>query len=126
MFLKTIADHRWAGPLRMTVLYGLRRSELLALRWGGLDLSKGTMRISGGLVEASGKLLDRLLYRGVLPRYAFPSDVATFHVFDRDRSTRFRAIMHFRQHAQIAFSLMSSVLVLKFAARKKKPQLKRL
>jgi hypothetical protein len=28
---------------------------LLALRWGGLDLNKGTMRISGGLVEASGK-----------------------------------------------------------------------
>jgi len=44
---------------------------------------------------ASGKLLDRLLYRGVLPRYAFPTDVATFHVFDRDRSTGFRAIMRF-------------------------------
>lgn len=35
-------------------------------------------------------LLDRLLYRGVLPRYAFPTDVVSFHVFDRDRSTRFR------------------------------------
>jgi len=44
---------------------------------------------------ASGKLLDRLLYCGVLPRYAFPTDVATFHVFDRDRSTGFRAIMRF-------------------------------
>ena len=42
-----------------------------------------------------GKLLDRLLYRGKLPRYAFPTDVATFHVFDRDRSTRFRPIMRF-------------------------------
>ncbi|KPP97529.1 MAG: hypothetical protein HLUCCA12_18175 [Rhodobacteraceae bacterium HLUCCA12] len=30
------------------------------------------------------KLLDRLLYRGKLPRYDFPTDVATFHVFDRD------------------------------------------
>lgn len=27
-------------------------------------------------------LLDRLLYKGVLPRYAFPTDVATFHIFD--------------------------------------------
>ncbi|MEA2492176.1 MAG: hypothetical protein QOJ29_87 [Thermoleophilaceae bacterium] len=35
-------------------------------------------------------LLDRLLYRGVLPRYAFPTDVVSFYVFDRDRSTRFR------------------------------------
>lgn len=36
------------------------------------------------------KLLDRLLYKGVLPRYAFPTDVVSFYVFDRDRSTRFR------------------------------------
>jgi ATP-dependent helicase YprA (DUF1998 family) len=43
----------------------------------------------------SGQLLDRLLYRGVLPRYAFPTDVATFHVFDQARSTRFRPIMRF-------------------------------
>jgi len=42
-----------------------------------------------------GKLLDRLLYCGILPRYAFPTDVATFHVFDRERSTRFRPIMRF-------------------------------
>ncbi|WP_197502123.1 DUF1998 domain-containing protein [Mycobacterium sp. E2733] len=31
-------------------------------------------------------LLDRLLYKGVLPRYAFPTDVVGFHVFDRDVS----------------------------------------
>jgi hypothetical protein len=43
----------------------------------------------------STKLLDRLLYRGVLPRYAFPTDVATFHVFDPGRSSRFRPIMRF-------------------------------
>ena len=41
------------------------------------------------------KLLDRLLYCGKLPRYAFPTDVATFHVFDIDRSSRFRPIMRF-------------------------------
>lgn len=43
----------------------------------------------------TGKLLDRLLYKGVLPRYAFPTDVATFNVFDVDRSTSFRPIMKF-------------------------------
>ncbi len=36
-------------------------------------------------------LLDRLLYKGVLPRYAFPTDVATFHVFDNAESTSYRA-----------------------------------
>ena len=41
------------------------------------------------------QLLDRLLYKGVLPRYAFPTDVATFHVFDQGRSSRFRPIMRF-------------------------------
>jgi ATP-dependent helicase YprA (DUF1998 family) len=35
------------------------------------------------------KLLDRLLYEGVLPRYAFPTDVVSFHVFDVNKSERF-------------------------------------
>jgi hypothetical protein len=41
------------------------------------------------------KLLDRLLYKGVLPRYAFPTDVATFHVFDTERSTSYRPSFRF-------------------------------
>src|SRR5205823_4107296 len=40
-------------------------------------------------------LLDRLLYKGVLPRYAFPTDVVGFYVFDRERSTRFRPAFHY-------------------------------
>ena len=43
-----------------------------------------------GRDPASENLLDRLLYKGVLPRYAFPTDVASFYVFDLERSTRFR------------------------------------
>jgi hypothetical protein len=43
----------------------------------------------------TGTLLDRLLYKGVLPRYAFPTDVATFSVFDKERSTPYRPIMKF-------------------------------
>ena len=43
-----------------------------------------------GRDPTSEKLLDRLLYKAVLPRYAFPTDVAAFHVFDQARSTRFR------------------------------------
>ncbi len=42
-----------------------------------------------------GTLLDRLLYCGKLPRYAFPTDVATFHVFDPDRSSYFHPVMRF-------------------------------
>ena len=35
-------------------------------------------------------MLDRLLYMAVLPKYAFPTDVAAFHVFDVLGSTRRR------------------------------------
>lgn len=45
--------------------------------------------------SASENLLDRLLYKGVLPRYAFPTDVATFHVFDPFASTRFKPAFKF-------------------------------
>lgn len=48
-----------------------------------------------GRSPASENLLDRLLYTGALPRYAFPTDVATFHVFDPDRSTLFRPVFRF-------------------------------
>ena len=34
-------------------------------------------------------LLDRLLYKGALPRYAFPTDVVSFHVFDVAKSEPF-------------------------------------
>jgi hypothetical protein len=40
-------------------------------------------------------LLDRLLYKGVLPRYAFPTDVASFYVFDQANSTRFKPAYRF-------------------------------
>ena len=41
------------------------------------------------------KLLDRLFDRGVLPRYAFPTDVVTFHVFDQATSTERRALLKY-------------------------------
>ena len=56
-------------------------------------------------VSGTDKLLDRLLYCGKLPRYAFPTDVATFHVFDTDRSTRFRPIMRFAPQQGLSVAL---------------------
>ena len=40
-------------------------------------------------VRSQTNLLDRLLYKGVLPRYAFPTDVVSFHVFDKNKSERY-------------------------------------
>ena len=48
-------EHRWAAGFRLCVLYGLRRSELLALRWDDLDLDAGTVRVDEGLIEVKGK-----------------------------------------------------------------------
>jgi len=50
-------------------------------------------------------LLDRLLYKGVLPRYAFPTDVATFYVFDRENSSRRRAAFHYSPSQGLAVAL---------------------
>lgn len=50
----------------------------------------GDRRRTGWERSRIGKLTDRLLYKGVLPRYAFPTDVATFYVFNNEQSTRYR------------------------------------
>ena len=53
-FIAAADDHRWAAGLRLAVLYGLRRSELIALRWDDIDLDAGTVRIDEGLIEVRG------------------------------------------------------------------------
>ena len=54
-FFETIRGHRWEGPLRLAVLYGLRRSELLGLRWAAVSLRKGAVRIERGVVDVAGR-----------------------------------------------------------------------
>ena len=46
---------QWAAPLRLAVLYGLRRRELLGLRWSTVNLKAGTLRIEEALVEVRGR-----------------------------------------------------------------------
>lgn len=60
-----------------------------------LDEASDQDDFASGDTGDTNKMLDRLLYRGVLPRYAFPTDVATFHVFDTIKSVRFRPVMKF-------------------------------
>lgn len=50
-------------------------------------------------------LLDRLLYMGILPRYAYPTDVVSFHIFDRNRSTRFRPMFQYAPSQGLATAL---------------------
>lgn len=52
-----------------------------------------------------GSLLERLLYCGVLPRYAFPTDVVTFHVFNKEASSDFRHEMAFTPSQGLTLAL---------------------
>lgn len=52
-------------------------------------------------------LLDRLLERGVLPRYAFPTDVATFHVFDKDKFQPYRPVFKYTPSQSLRIALSS-------------------
>lgn len=54
---------------------------------------------------SSAYLLDRLLYKGVLPRYAFPTDVATFFIFDIDKSTPYKTVFRFTPSQGLALAL---------------------
>ena len=58
-----------------------------------------------GQAGASENLLDRLLYKGVFPRYAFPTDVATFHVFDQNRSNSYRPAFRFTPSQGLSVAL---------------------
>jgi integrase len=54
LLLVVSADHRWAVAFRLGVLYGLRRSEILALRWDDIDWNARTLRVDEGLVPIRG------------------------------------------------------------------------
>jgi len=54
-FLAAIAGHRWAAPIALSLFYGLRRSELLGLRWSAVDLRKQLVRIERALIEVHGR-----------------------------------------------------------------------
>jgi integrase len=56
-FVAVTRHHRWGGPSLLQLMYGLRRSELLALHWSSVDLESGTVAIVAGLVESDGKLV---------------------------------------------------------------------
>lgn len=58
-----------------------------------------------GSTEIDESLLNRLLYKGVLPRYAFPTDVASFHVFDVGRSTGYRPAFQFTPSQGLSMAL---------------------
>jgi integrase len=52
-FLEATAEHRWAVAFRLGALFGLRRSEVLALRWDDVDVEGKSLRIDESLVATN-------------------------------------------------------------------------
>src|SRR5690606_34586104 len=82
-FLEAIEGHRWEGPLRLAVLYGLRRSELLGLHWSAVDTTKDTVRIERAVVEVGGRVEwsdgKNARSRRTIPIDAFIADALAKH-----------------------------------------------
>jgi integrase len=53
------ADEPWATLLRLAVGTGLRRGELVALRWSDVDLEEGTIRVRAGLVVSYDGVIEK-------------------------------------------------------------------
>lgn len=49
-FLRAAAGHRFFPALWVAAFTGMRRNELLGLRWDDLDVTKATLSINRGLV----------------------------------------------------------------------------
>lgn len=54
--LEAITGHRWELLYRVALGLGLRKGEILGLRWEDVDFDKATIRITGSLQRQRGKL----------------------------------------------------------------------
>jgi len=54
--LDAVAGHRLEALYRIALSLGLRRGEVLGLRWADIDFAKKTLRVSGALQRVQGKL----------------------------------------------------------------------
>lgn len=83
-FLDVTAEHRWGVGFRIAILYGLRRSELLALRWDDVDTRSRRLRIDEGLV-AVGNTAVWTETKNARSRRHIPLDDDTVRALDRHR-----------------------------------------
>lgn len=83
-FLEVTAEHRWGVGFRIAILYGLRRSELLALRWDDVDTRSRRLRIDEGLI-AVGNTAVWTETKNARSRRHIPLDDDTVKALDRHR-----------------------------------------
>jgi integrase len=54
--LAAVKPTRWHGIYVLALMLGLRRGELLGLRWADIDMTAGTLTVRNNLVRAGGEL----------------------------------------------------------------------
>lgn len=84
-FLEATASHRWSVAFRVSVLYGLRRSEMLALKWNNLDIEAGTLKIDESIV-ATRTGAEWSNAKNERSRRTIPIDEETMRAFVRRRA----------------------------------------
>ena len=84
-FLEATASHRWSVAFRVPVLYGLRRSEMLALKWNNLDIEAGTLKIDESIV-ATRTGAEWSNAKNERSRRTIPIDEETMRAFVRRRA----------------------------------------
>lgn len=57
-FLDRAAQHRLGALFEVAVMTGLRRAELVGLRWGDLDLARRELTVRSTRVQASGEVVE--------------------------------------------------------------------
>ncbi len=72
---------------------------------GSVELPPEVGEEGPGSASPPETLLGRLLYKGALPRYAFPTDVGTFHVFNAEESTPYRPVFRYTPSQGMAVAL---------------------
>jgi len=56
-FLAYVHGHRWESAFQCLLLYGMRKGEVIGLRWSDINFERGTFTIRQQVVNVGGKLL---------------------------------------------------------------------
>ncbi|MBN1548826.1 MAG: DUF1998 domain-containing protein [Syntrophaceae bacterium] len=98
-----------ATDLNKTNLGSHRQNKTDAKNVSEEDLVESTTEVgeetTPEATSGNDMMLYRLLYKGVLPRYAFPTDVATFYVFNVENTTSFKPIYQYSPSQGLSIAL---------------------
>lgn len=59
VFLDVASEHRMGALFELAMFTGMRRGELIGLRWADVDLAKRVITIRNNRVQAAGRVLDQ-------------------------------------------------------------------